>query len=121
MPVLLPRGTAYVLVIALLVFLGVHYVPVYFNAWQFYDQSRQVVRFAGVGRQTVDDVRDEIMQLAEEWAVPVDREDVKVEITVTRDGPVFNVEIYYEVPVDLRVYQDVRSFEWEFRGETFAE
>lgn len=108
-------------VIALAIFLGIHYVPVYFNAWQFYDQSRQVVRFAGVGRRTVSDVRSEIMQLAQDWGLPVDEEDVTVEITVSQDGPIFVVNIYYEVPVNLRVYDDLRTFDWELRGETFAQ
>jgi hypothetical protein len=118
---LLGKRVFVVIVVGVLVFLGINYVPIYFNAWQFYDASRQVVRFAGMGQQTVDDVRDEILDLAEEWAVPVHEDDVKVQVTVTREGPVFTVQIYYEVPVDLRVTQDLRTFDWEFTGETFAE
>jgi hypothetical protein len=118
---LLPKGTIWILLSVLVVFLGAAYAPVYFNAWQFYDESRQVVRFAGMGQENIDEVRDEIMDLAEEWGVPVKEDDVQVEITITRDGPIFMVRIYYEVPVDLRIYQDVRTFNWQLTGETFAE
>jgi hypothetical protein len=118
---LLPKRTGHVIVVLILLFLGINYVPIYFNAWQFYDESRQVVRFAGVGQQSVRQVRAEILQLAEEWGVPVDEEDVKVEVVVIRNGAVFDVRIYYEVPVDLRLYQDLRTFNGQFRGETFEE
>lgn len=118
---LLPRGTIYVVIAALGIFVGVQYIPIYFNAMQFHDEARQVVRFASSSSRTVSQVRDDILDVAEEWAVPVEEENVKVEVTVTRDGPIFNVEVYYAVPVNLQVYQHEIEFEWRMSGESFEE
>jgi hypothetical protein len=117
---LLPKATLYILAIALAVYLGVQYVPIYFDALQFHDQARQAVRFASASRKTVDDVRREIMDLAKEFAVPVLEENVDVEVRIQREGPVFYVEIFYEVLVDHQVYQHSVSFDWRFAGETFV-
>ena len=118
---LLPRGTAYLLLIAIVLYAGFLYLPVYYSAWQFYDAIRQEVRFAGTSRRTVDYVHGAIMQLAEEYAAPVLDEDVAVSVEVTRDGPFFVVVVYYAVPVDLRVFQDEVEFDWRLTGETFEE
>jgi hypothetical protein len=61
------------------------------------------------------------MQLAEEYAAPVLEEDFEVSVQVTRDGPFFVAEVYYMVPVDMRVFRDEVAFDWRFSGETFAE
>ncbi len=118
---LLPRGTAYILLLAIVVYAGVQYGPIYYSAWQFYDAIRQEVRFAGTSRRTVSFVHESIMQLAQEHAAPVLDDDVEVSVEVTRDGPFFIVEVYYLVPVDLRVFQDAVEFDWRLSGETFAE
>lgn len=116
---LLPKGTGYVLLLAVMVFLGIQYIPVYFDALQFHDQARQTVRFASASRRTVEDVHEEIMDLAEQFAVPVLPEDVEVEVRIEREGPAFYVEIFYEVPVDLQVYEHMVQFDWRFAGEAF--
>ena len=118
---LLPRGTVYVVIALLGIFIGVQYVPIYFNAMQFHDEARQVVRFASSSSRTVAQVKDDILAVADDWAVPVEEENIKVEVTVTRDGPIFNVEVYYVVPVNLRLYQHEIEFEWRMSGESFEE
>jgi hypothetical protein len=118
---LLPRGTIYIVLLVIGVFLVVQYIPIYFNALQFNDHAYGIVRFAGSSEKTVAQVRMETLQLAEEWAVPVQEEDINVEVTVTRDGPVFYVESYYAVPVNLSVYQHEVEFDWEMSGETIGE
>jgi hypothetical protein len=40
-------------------------------------------------------------------------------VRIQREGPVFYVEIFYEVLVDHQVYQHSVSFDWRFAGETF--
>ncbi len=114
---LLPRGTAYLLVVAVLVFLGVQYVPIYFNAFQFNNSVRQEVKFAGSARKTVESVREALLSRAREFKVPVTEEDIKV----SRDGPFFIVNINYSVPVNLRVYQHEIQFSSSFSGATFQE
>jgi hypothetical protein len=118
---LLPRGTAYILLLAVVLYAGVQFVPVYYSAWQFYDAIRQEVRFAGTGRRTVGFVHESIMQLAQEYAAPVLEEDVEVSVEVTRDGPFFIVAVYYAVPIDMRLFQHEVEFDWRLSGETFAE
>ncbi len=118
---LLPRGTAYLLLLAIVLYAGVQYVPVYFGAWQFYDAVREEVRFAGTNRLTIADVHESVMRLAQEYAEPVLEEDVEVTIEVTRDGPLFVVAVFYLVFIDLRVFQDEVEFDWRFSGETFEE
>jgi hypothetical protein len=118
---LLPKGTAYILILALTVYASFQYVPVYFNAWQFHDAIRQEVRFAGTSRQTVDSVKESIMRFADEYAAPFLEEDNEVSVEVTREGPYFVVDVHYAVPVDLRIYQHALEFDWRLTGETFAE
>jgi hypothetical protein len=112
---LLPRGTFTVLIVAVLVFAGFQYIPVYFDAWQFYDSVRQEVKFAGTSRRTIDSVRESILRHASEHEVPL-RER---ELHVTSQGPFFVVDIYYSVPIDLRLFQHDVAFDWRLTGETF--
>ncbi len=118
---LLPRGTVYILLLASALYAAVEYVPVYYGAWMFNDSIREEVRFAGTNRRTVGEVRASILRLADQHAAPVLEEDIEVTVEVTRDGPFFVVEVYYAVPVDLRVYQHEVEFDWRMSGETFAE
>ena len=118
---LLPRGTAYFLILLLALYAGAQYVPIYYGAMQFHDAIRQEVKFAGTSRRSVRSVREEIMRLADRYTAPVLEEDVEVTVEVTRDGPIFVVDVYYEVPVDMRIYQHAVEFDWRLSGETFAE
>jgi len=112
---LLPRGTFTILILAVLIFAAVQYVPVYFDAWQFYDAIRQEVKFAATSRRTVDSVRDAIILDAEDHDIPLDRKG----LSVTSQGPFFVVEIHYSIPIDLRVFQHDLEFDWQLTGETF--
>ena len=118
---LLPRGTVYILLLVIVLYAGFQYVPVYYNAWLFHDSIRQEVRFAGTSRLTVDLVRQSVMRLAQEYAVPFMATDDEARVEVTRDGAFFGVTVYYAVPVDMTVYQHEVAFDWAFSGETFAE
>lgn len=112
---LLPRGTFVVIAVLLLLFAAIHYVPVYFDAWQFYDGVRQEVKFAATSQRSVDSVRQSIMGLASEQKIPLDPRGLFVET----QGPFFVVEIHYSVPIDLRVLQHDVKFDWRLTGETF--
>ena len=112
---LLPKRTFTVVIVAALIFAGIQYIPVYFDAWQFYDSVRQEVKFAGTSRQSIDSVREAVLRLASDHEVPL-RER---ELGVTSQGPFFVVDIYYSVPIDLRVLQHEVEFDWRLTGETF--
>jgi hypothetical protein len=112
---LLPKGTLTVLIALVLVFVAIQYVPVYFDAWQFYDAVRQEVKFAATSQRSVDSVRDSILALASEREIPLDARHLMVDT----QGPFFIVEIQYAVPIDLRVFQHDVEFDWRLTGETF--
>lgn len=112
---LLPRGTFTVLIVAALIFAGVQYVPVYFDAWQFYDSVRQEVKFAGTSQRSVESVRESILREAFERDIPLSEK----ELDVRSQGPFFVVVIHYSVPIDLRVFQHDVDFDWQLTGETF--
>ena len=114
---LLPRGTAYVLLFAVLVFVGFHYVPIYVHVFQFDDFVRQQVKFAGSSKRSIATVTENILFKAEELGLPVEDDNIKV----TRDGPFFTVDLSYKVPVDLRIYQHELEFESSLSGQTFAQ
>ena len=114
---LLPRGTAYVLLFAVLAFVGFHYVPIYLHVFQFNDFVRQQVQFAGGSRRSIETVTENILFKAEELGLPVEDDDIKV----TRDGPFFTLDLSYKVPVDLRIYQHELEFESSLSGQTFAQ
>ncbi len=118
---LLPRGTVYILLLVIVLYAGIQFVPVYYSAWLFHDSIRQEVRFAGTSRQTVDSVHRSIMLRAEEYAAPFMDVADEVRVDVTRDGPFFVVSVYYAVPVDMQLYRHEVEFDWYFSGETFAE
>ena len=113
---LLPRGMSYVLVAAIVVFLGVKYVPVYVNAYQFDDAVRQVLKFSGTRARSPQVMKTAIMSEAVEFGIPVTSDSVKV----TRDGVILTVEISYKVPIDHQFYQHELSFDSRHTTETFA-
>jgi len=112
---LLPKGTVALLAAALIVFAAIQYIPVYFDAWQFYDAVRQEVKFAGTSQRTVESVHEAILEGASELQIPLDPRD----LSVTSQGPLFVVEIHYSVPVDLRIFRHEVDFDWRLTGETF--
>jgi len=113
---LLPRGTSYILVVAIILFLGVNYVPVYINAYQFNDAVRQVLKFSGTRGRSPQVMKTAIMAEAAEFGIPVTSDSVKV----TRDGVVLTVDISCQVPIDLQFYQHELSFDSHHTSETFA-
>ena len=113
---LLPRGTSYVIALVIVAFLGVKYVPVYVNAYQFNDAVRQVLKFSGTRGRSPQVMKTSIMAEASEFGIPVTSDSVKV----TRDGVILTVEISYKVPIDLQFYQHELSFDSRHTSETFA-
>lgn len=112
---LLPKRTFVVLVAVVLIFLAIQYIPVYFDAWQFYDAVRQEVKFAATSQRSVDSVRDSILGLASEHEIPLEPQNLMVD----SQGPFFVVEIHYDVPIDLKAFEHDVRFDWRLTGETF--
>lgn len=99
------------------VFVGVQYARVYLNKYQFGDAIRQSVKYAATSRKSPEKVRTEILEKAEELGIELSPKDVRI----TKRGPAFTVDIDYEMPVNLRVYEHVLSFEVSESGEMFGQ
>ncbi len=83
-----------------LIFSCIKIIPVYVNNYQLQDYIQNETPFWLTQRASVDAIRRNVMQKAEDLGLPVAAEQVKVEATGNRVG----VSIDYTVPVDLKVY-----------------
>jgi hypothetical protein len=91
-----------------MVFAGVKVVPVYFANYQFQDAIESESRFAltGYPKKSIQDVRDDVWQKAQELSIPVQKDDIRVDMT---NGSV-SISLDYSVPIDLAVYQFTLNF-----------
>jgi hypothetical protein len=85
-------------------------------AWRHFqvrDQAQQLILFGST--TSTADLEYQISQIAEEFEVPIARED----IVVTRQGPRTIAEAYYTLPVELfpRIFYPV---DLSFMVESFA-
>src|SRR5690348_13509393 len=91
-----------------MVFAGVKVVPVYFANYQFQDAIESESRFAltGYPKKSIGDIRDDVWQKAQELSIPVQKDDIQVDVT---NGSV-TISLDYSVPIDLAVYQLTLQF-----------
>jgi hypothetical protein len=103
------------LVLIAALFAGSQYVPGYIAAYQFNDYVRQEVKYAVPSRKTPEAIRQDLLEKATELGIPLDKQDV----SITRRGPAFNVEIEYHWPIDMKVYHQELVFHVNESGEVF--
>lgn len=86
-----------------MIFAAVKVVPVYFANYQFQDAIESESRFAltGYPKKSIDDIRNDVWQKAQELSIPAEKEDIQVNVT---NGSV-SISLDYSVPIDLAVYQ----------------
>ena len=91
-----------------MIFVGVKIIPVYVANYEMQDTINAETRFALTGylKRTVDDIRDEVSQKAQELGIPARQDAVQVAIG---DGSVA-IGIQYSIPIDLAVYQFTLEF-----------
>lgn len=96
------------LILGSTVFAGVKMVPVYFANYQFQDSIESESRFAltGYPKKSIEDIRDDVWQKAQELSIPVQKEDIQVDM---QNGSV-SISLDYSVPIDLAVYQFTLEF-----------
>jgi hypothetical protein len=109
------RHLLMLLVLAAAVLAAVQLVPAYFQRFQFADFVNQEVKFAVSKRKTAQKVRTEILAEAKDFGIPIAIQDVHI----TRRGPTFTVEIDYDLPVDLWVYELKWPSHVKVSGEMF--
>jgi hypothetical protein len=99
------------------VFAGVQYGRVFLTKYQFNDAVRQSVKYAASTRKNSDKVRLEVLQKAEELGIAIGPKDVQI----IKRGPAFTLDVSYQMPVNLRVYEHVLTFEVSESGEMFGQ
>lgn len=103
------------LILAVIVFAALQYVPPYFASFQFKDYVRQEVKYAAATRKTFDTLRNEILLKANELGIPLTKKDIRF----TRSGPTFTLEIEYHWPINMRAYRHELVFRTSESGEVF--
>src|SRR5262245_39205521 len=109
------RRLVILLILAALVFASVQYVPPYFASFQFKDYVRQEVKYAAASRKTMDVLRSEILQKANELGIPITKKDIRF----MRTGPTFTLEIEYRWPINMKAYRHELVFRTSESGEVF--
>jgi hypothetical protein len=112
-----PKKIVFLLLVGVGVFVGVQYGRAYFTKFQFDDAVRQSVKYAATGRKGPEDVRREVLSKAEELGLDIGKKDIHI----TKRGPAFQLDIEYEWPVNLQVYQHTLTFTISENGEMFGQ
>jgi phenolic acid decarboxylase len=88
-------------VIALSIFLGTQFVPVYYANYEFEDSIKNEATLQTYTTKPESDIRDSIFKKAQELDIPIVKEDIKV----VRVGGVgvgsLNIQAPYTVHLDL--------------------
>jgi len=100
------KAIVWTAILASFVYVCIRVVPLYFNDYQFRDTMQSTARFASVNRQSPDAIRKKLLQEAEKAEMPIRLEDIKV---VSHGGRV-DIEVNYNVTVDLHVYEWTLNF-----------
>ena len=101
-------------VVGIAIFLGVKVIPVRVAAYEFRDFVEQECRYAAV-RKHDGEVRQRILEKAEELRIPLDPKRLKLERT--RSEMIITAD--FEHPIDLKVYTYVFKYEVAERAPLF--
>lgn len=95
-------------VLGAMIFAAVKVVPVYFANYQFQDSIQTESKFAltGYPKKTVDDVRSDVWNKAQELGIPADKDAIRVAM----DDRNVEIGLDYSVPIDLSFYQFTLQF-----------
>ncbi|HLY62223.1 MAG TPA: hypothetical protein VKV95_15885 [Terriglobia bacterium] len=99
------KGAGYVKLIFAIAFLAlvgwvaVKVVPVYVDNYQLNDDIKQLAIQSTVDHSSVESVQNKVLGYAKDLDLPVDREDVKVQV-----GTKVTIDVDYKVPIDLKFY-----------------
>ena len=93
-------------VLAAMIFVGAKVVPVLVNNYQFQDAIESTARFATVNRQQPEDIRTAVLKEAQNEDIPIAVQDIHVK----GEGGHVEIDAYYSVTLDLKVYQWTLNF-----------
>ncbi len=96
------------------VYLGVKFVPVRVNAYEFREALREEAMYVSVHRDN-DQALKRIMEKAESLKIPLSADDVKIRRTESE----VVITAHYQKPIDLKVTTYTYKFDAELRAPVF--
>ena len=112
-----PKKLFFLLLFTVGAFVGIQYARAFLTKYEFNDAVRQSVKYAAASRKGPDTVRREVVEKAQALGIDVGPKDVHI----VKRGPAFTLELEYEWPVNLRVYEHVLTFNISENGEMFGQ
>ena len=94
-------GLVLLLVVAAIIFVSYKLLPPYIDNYQLQDSIQNLSRTATYNRLTEADIRNQVLDAAQELGIPLDQQQVVVQ----KSGSTVNIAVQYYVPVDLLVHQ----------------
>jgi hypothetical protein len=85
------------LVVAAAGYLAFAFMPPYFSKYQFSDDVTSIARFSGPSTKTEDDIRQEVLNKAKGYEIPIKPEQVQV----FREGQSVRIRAHYTYVVNL--------------------
>jgi len=102
------------IVLAAIVFVLVKAVPPRVNAYELNDFIEQYGR-QDSWRKTPEQMRRDILSKAKDLKLPLTAKDIKI----NRRGASLEIQVIFDVPVDLKVYTWVMHFDFKNHAEHF--
>jgi hypothetical protein len=100
------RLLIWLVVLLCFVYGAVQALPSFINEYEFEDALKETARFASVNRTPPEQIREALLKVANEDAIPIRPQD----IVVTSVGGNVKIDAEYSVTVDLSVYQWTLNF-----------
>ncbi len=76
-------------------------VPIYWGNYQLEQKIQEVARFGVVNRNSDEQVRENVYNIAQDLELPLKKEDIKV----SASSAIVKIAVDYKVPVDLGFYK----------------
>ena len=95
------KAIIWTLILAALAYVGFKVTPILINEYEFQDDISNLARASTINRHTPEQIRDDIMKIAQKDDVPAEEDDIKVQAA---NGNV-KIDVNYSVTIDLTVYQ----------------
>ncbi|HEY1262013.1 MAG TPA: hypothetical protein VGF06_00730 [Terriglobales bacterium] len=90
-----------VLLIVVVIYLGVEFIPAYWGNYEFQDAIKNEALMATNGSQSEDVIRDAVFKKAQELDIPLEKDDIKVSRSGSYGSGSVSIEAPYVVHVNL--------------------
>ena len=105
------------LVIVLVILAASQYGPAYLARVSFNESAQEQVKFARDHRKSPEKVRRDLVAKAVELGIAMEPEDIHI----TRQSPVFTVDIEYIWPITIGPFHQDLTFHFSGQGDIFEQ